>query len=184
MLHHSHNETLKQSSWCENGRKDPKSLNLSVKSGDVICKFPHILEFDNCGEWTPISTCLTIHHSHNETLKQSSCCECEVKERTKSHSILVWKVEMSFANFPLHPWLKVSPWRPLWRMNSNFNLVWPLIIVIMRHWNSQAAVKGEARTKSHPILVFEKRRCHLQISPHPWLVSQPVATIVENEFQS
>eukprot|EP00956_Cyclotella_meneghiniana_P036613 scaffold127882_cov38-Cyclotella_meneghiniana.AAC.1 len=43
--------------------------------------------------------CLIVHHTPNETFKQSSCCEMVVW--IQNHTILVWKVGDLMSKFPL-----------------------------------------------------------------------------------
>ena len=63
-------------------------------------------------------SCLTIHHTYDETLEGSSCCEA--LESVQTHLILVWKVGVCLATFvPTHdsktgggdhfrPWIPIS----------------------------------------------------------------------------
>ena len=68
-------------------------------------------------------------------------------------------------------------------MDSNLNLVRPFLMVLMRHWNSQAAVN--CVYSSNLTQSWCETLCHRSLNcPHPWLKIQLVVTIVDNGFQS
>eukprot|EP00956_Cyclotella_meneghiniana_P006273 scaffold8228_cov62-Cyclotella_meneghiniana.AAC.1 len=63
------------------------------------------------------------------------------------HAQSCYRKTIPQANFSPTRDSKVSLWGPIQAMNSNLNLVSPIIILIMRHWNSQAAVMGTEQPK-------------------------------------
>eukprot|EP00956_Cyclotella_meneghiniana_P022268 scaffold41865_cov45-Cyclotella_meneghiniana.AAC.1 len=71
-IHHTHNETLEQSSCCAMGMKSRQLLlpHRSLKSQHVQTIVDN--EFHS-------QPCLTIHHTLNKTLEQSSYCAMGVR---------------------------------------------------------------------------------------------------------
>ena len=68
-------------------------------------------------------------------------------------------------------------------MNSNLNLVPSFIILMMRHWNSSAAMALIQWIPTHAILA-QKVGIMSQLCTHPWLKDRLVESVLDNEFQS
>ena len=68
-------------------------------------------------------------------------------------------------------------------MNSNLNLVPSFIILMMRHWNSSAAMALIQWIPTHAILA-QKVGIISQLCTHPWLKDRLVESLLDNEFQS
>ena len=101
-IHHMYNEKLEGLRCCENLESIQKHTILVWKVGywSHICPHPRLksrgvvivihVEFKS-------QTCITIHHTYNETLKGLRCCQ--LPESVQTHSILVKKVDKGQANF-------------------------------------------------------------------------------------
>ena len=96
---------------------------------------------------------MTIHYAYHETRFAAVNRVIWIP----SHTILVmWCDELGHLLKSPPPTTKMSAcgahgW---WTMNSNLNPVWPFIMLIMRHWNSPAAVMWLIRIPTQTILVM------------------------------
>ena len=83
--------------------------------------------------------CLIIHYTHNDRHWNSQAELVHRSKQTHTAGAESWGPDVPCFS-TICDW-KVSLRRPFCTMNSNLNIALPFIILIMRHWNSQAAVK-------------------------------------------
>ena len=93
------------------------------------------------------------------------------------------KHRIFWAYFVTTRYSKAGVWWWLYTMNSNLNLAKPFIILIMRHWKGQAAVKFLNQSKVIQSWC-EKRRRAKPTFPPTQTQKQVVVTILEPIYQS
>ena len=153
----------------------PKSLNLGVKSRcEASQLWPH--PWLEHWLWWPLAIsepifqsqpCTTIHHTNDERLEGSRCCE--TIESIQTYSILVWSIRTPEAETAHHLDSKVRVCWWLYMMNWHIHLGRPFIIPIMRYWKGQAGVNCLNQSKVTQCWCETWVYAKPNLYPRPWL---------------
>ena len=144
IIHHTINERLEGSSWYEMAESFCNHSSLVWNVGTRNRKFHHPVTQksgcgDGCGGWIPIST-LFIHLTYWwwEIGRVELMWMAWIFPETLNLGAKSGYGPSQICN---HSWLRKSLYRPFFRPNSNLNLVWSFIILLMRDWKGQADMK-------------------------------------------
>ena len=184
--HCTYNEMLEGSRCCEMLESVQTHLIMKQKVGVDLATFASAADSktgcgDNHKEWTPISTlCSHSLYLQWDVGRVKVLSIAWISPNTLDLGV---KSGCGSSHIFINSWLTNRLLWPFRIMNSNLNLVWSFIILMIWHWKGQGAVNclnQSKHTGSWCKSGVRNWNCHHRW----WLKNQAVVMSICNEFQS